>query len=78
MRTGRKFDIRSRIDLTLCDLSAKKTPKELRQLMFQMKDEVFGSSRGSYGCNTEALERILKEEFGNMTMEAVKYPRYCV
>ena len=77
-RTGRKFDIRSRIDLTLCDLSAKKTPKELRQLMFQMKDEVFGSSRGGYANNTEALERILKEEFGNMTMEAVKYPRYCV
>ena len=56
--------------------TAKKTLKELRQLMFQMKDEVFGSSHGSYGCNTEALERILKEVFGDMTMNCIKYPRY--
>ena len=55
--------------------TAKKTLKELRQLMFQMKDEVFGSSHGSYGCNTEALERILKDTFGDMTMNTIKYPR---
>ena len=56
--------------------TAKKTLKELRQLMFQMKDEVFGYSRGGYACNTEALERILKEVFGDMKMDDIKYPRY--
>ncbi|KAL5457028.1 hypothetical protein EMCRGX_G034263 [Ephydatia muelleri] len=64
--------------VALAIVYAKKTLKELRQLMFQMKDEVFGSSHGSYGCNTEALERILKDTFGNMTMNTIKYPRVMI
>ena len=37
-------------------------------LYFKLKDEVFGKSRASVAYNTEALERILKEELGDQRM----------
>lgn len=44
---------------------AKKSLQELKQLFFQLKDEVFGDSKMyGYGCNTSKLAEILKNYFG--------------
>ena len=56
---------------------AKKTLCQLRQLYFKLKDEVFSNDRIGFAYNTEALEKLLKEELGmDMTMNDVKFPRY--
>ena len=50
--------------------SAKKTLKEIRQLYFRLKDDVFASPRFGLSYNTEALERLLIDIFGTeMTLE---------
>ena len=61
--------------LVLC--AAKKSLSELRQLYFRMKDEIFGNARAGMAYNTEALEKILKDEMGEVSMNDVQYPR-CV
>ena len=45
----------------------------LRKLYFELKEKVFGSARFGYGCDTEALEQILKREFGEMKMEPLNH-----
>ena len=43
-----------------------------------MKDRVFGTDRFGFAYNTEALEKLLKEEFGtSMRLDSVVTPR-CV
>ena len=60
-----------------CYNVAKKTLSELRKLYFRMKDEVFGKSFVGVSYDTDSLEKILKEEFGEeMIMNDVTYPRY--
>ena len=52
--------------LTLYD-EGDKSVEEVRQLYFKMKSEVF--TGGSYGFNTDMLEKILQETFpSHMTM----------
>ena len=53
----------------------KKSLREIRQLYFRLKDEVFGSGRLGIGYNTKRLEEILKDEFGGMKMSDIQYPR---
>ena len=55
---------------------AKKSLKELRQLCFQLKDEVFGSPKFGIAYNTEALEELLKKSLGTeMKMSDVTHPK---
>lgn len=57
--------------------TANKSLAELRQLYFKMKDRVFGSDRFGFAYNTEALEKLLKEEFGtSMRLGSVTTPKY--
>ena len=56
---------------------AKKSLSQLRQLYFKMKDKVFGSDRFGFAYNTEALEKLLKDEFGSsMKLSDVDFPKY--
>lgn len=56
--------------------TAKKSLAELRQLYFRMKEKVFGSDRFGFAYNTEALEQILKQEFGTtMTLTDIEFPK---
>jgi predicted acylesterase/phospholipase RssA len=48
-------------------LYAKKSLREIRQLYFRLKDEVFASDRFGIACNTSALEKLLVELFGTET-----------
>lgn len=41
----------------------------MRKLYFEIKEKVFGRTRFGYGCDTKALEEVLKREFGDMKME---------
>ena len=55
---------------------AKKSLAQLRQLYFKMKDKVFGSDRLGFAYNTDALEKLLKQEFGtSMKLSDVNFPR---
>lgn len=57
--------------------TANKSLAELRQLYFKMKDRVFGSDRFGFGYNTEALEKLLKDEFGtSMRLDSITTPKY--
>ena len=50
--------------------TAKKSLKELRQLYYRLKDDVFASPRFGISYNTEALEKLLIDVFGTeMTLE---------
>jgi hypothetical protein len=54
--------------IALCLTYGEKSLEEVRHLYFKMKSEVF--TGGSYGFNTAALERLLKETFPpHMTMD---------
>ena len=58
---------------------ANKSLSELRQLYFKIKDRVFGSDRFGFAYNTEALEHLLKDEFGtSMRMDSVTTPKYAI
>lgn len=62
--------------LPLCP-AAKKTLTELRQLYFQLKEQIFAHDRYGFAYNTAALEEILKEAFGTeVKMSDVTFPRY--
>ena len=42
-----------------------------------MKDDIFGSGRLGCDYNTEELQKLLKEEFGeDMKLSDVEFPRY--
>ena len=64
-----------RLSKYLCGILGKKSLRELRQLYFRMKDEVFGRGRFGMAYNTDKLEEILKQEFGDIKMSDVQYPR---
>lgn len=36
----------------------------IRKLYFELKEEVFARARCGFGCDTDALEKLLKREFG--------------
>lgn len=49
----------------MCSSTAgKKSLASIRKLYFELKEEVFATARFGYGCDTNALERLLKREFG--------------
>ena len=52
----------------------------LRQLYFRLKEDVFAQGGIRYGYDTNALEKIIKDELGtDLNMNDVTYPRYvCV
>jgi calcium-independent phospholipase A2 len=51
---------------------------ELRQLYFQLRENVFAGGMLSVARRTEALEQILKEQFKNKKMCDVDYPKLVV
>ena len=56
---------------------AKKSMKELQQVGFRIRDEVFAKAKFQVGFNSSKLENIYRDAFGeDLTMDAVKYPRY--
>ena len=61
-----------------CSFSlAKKSLYQLKQLYFEMKEDVFGSgNKYGYGFNTRKMEEVLKRNFGSdMTMMSVLEPK---
>ena len=55
------------------------TCDELHQLYFEMKDRVFKKPSFGVMCNTEELERILKEKFGEeMKMDDRHKPKLVI
>lgn len=62
-------------DVAIC-FTAKRSLAQLRQLYFKMKDKVFGTDRLGFAYNTQALELLLKEEFGTtMIMTDIEFPK---
>ena len=56
--------------------TAKKSVKELRQLCFRMKDEVFANPTLGVVFDSEALEKMLIDALGtDMKMGEVKHPK---
>ena len=45
-------------------LIENKTLASIRKLYFELKEQVFATARLGYGCDTNALEKLLKREFG--------------
>ena len=55
------------------------TCDELHQLYFELKDRVFKKPSFGVMCNTEELERILKEKFGEeMRMDDRDKPKLVI
>lgn len=51
--------------------------KEIRQLYFKLKEEVFANPNFGIGFNTDALERLLLELPGaKMRMSEVRSPKW--
>ena len=49
----------------------------MQQVGFRIRDEVFAKAKFQVGFNASKLENIYRDTFGeDMTMDAVKYPRY--
>eukprot|EP00731_Ephydatia_muelleri_P026391 Em0018g491a len=58
---------------------AKKSMKELQQVGFRIRDEVFAKAKFQVGFNSSKLENIYRDAFGeDLTMDAVKYPRVLI
>lgn len=57
--------------------AAKKSLQELKQLFFQLKDDVFGTAKlAGFGCDCDKFDNILKTYFGEeMKMTDVSEPR---
>lgn len=56
---------------------AKKSLQELKQLFFQLKDDVFGTAKVSnFGCDGSKFSKILQSYFGEKKMTDVSEPRY--
>lgn len=55
---------------------ANKTIDELRQMTFQLKDNVFANPKFGLTYNAEALEKTLKEVVGTkIRMSDIKHPK---
>ena len=50
--------------------------KQIRQMFYTLKDNVFGKGTFGMAYNTAELTRMLKETYGDKTMSAETYPRY--
>ena len=60
-----------------CCCIAKKSLKELQQMCFKLKEEVFSKPRAGIAFNSKAMEKMVVDEFGvKMTMNDVKRPKY--
>ena len=58
---------------------ANKSLRELRQLYLKLKNEVFASPKFGVVFNTEALERLLKDTFGeDLKMKDVAHPKWAI
>lgn len=56
--------------------AGKKSLKELQQMCFKLKDEVFSKPRAGFAFNTKAMEKMILDQFGeHMTMNDVKRPK---
>ena len=55
--------------------AAKRSLAQMRQLYFKMKDKVFKNERLGFSYNTDALEAILQEEFGELKMSDRDFPQ---
>ena len=65
--------------LSMCFLLANLSLSEMRCLYFKLKDKVFSKLPvvGLPHSNTEELERILKDVFGeHRTLGSKQYPKY--
>ena len=51
---------------------------EVRQLYFQLREEVFAGGVLSITKRTDALENMLKTQFKNKRLKDVEYPKYVV
>ena len=56
---------------------AKKTLQDLKQLFFQLKDDVFATAKmGDYGCDSKKFSEVFKEYFGEeIRMHSVSEPK---
>ena len=55
---------------------AKKSLKELQQLVFKLKEDVFNKPRAGIAFNTKAMEKMITDEFGpDLTMNDIKRPK---
>lgn len=52
------------------------TLPELRQMYFRMREEVLCGGLMSTAKKTDALEHLLKSNFGNINMRDKEFPRY--
>eukprot|EP00731_Ephydatia_muelleri_P031640 Em0023g147a len=64
--------------IALAMVYAKRSLFEMRQLYFKLRREVFSHSRGGFGYDTDALERIFKEQFGTTLMSDVQHPKVLI
>lgn len=71
-----EFVLESHYHNILCPVAAKSTLREVRQLYFKLKEQIFGKSRAGMAYDTDALERLLRETFGGVVhMNDVKHPK---
>ena len=49
---------------------------EVRQLYFQLREEVFAGGVLSISKRTDALEKMLKTQFKDKRLKDVEYPKY--
>ena len=62
--------------LIFCAHAAKKSLKDLQQLCFKLKEDVFIKPRAGVAFNTKAMEKMIVDEFGyDMTMSDIKRPK---
>lgn len=56
--------------------TAKKSLKDLQQLCFKLKEDVFAKPRAGVAFNTKAMEQMIVDEFGyDMTMSSIRRPK---
>jgi len=55
--------------------AARRSLAQMRQLYFKMKDTVFKNERLGFSYDTDALEAILQEEFGELRMSDRDFPQ---
>ena len=54
---------------------AKLSLREIRQLFYKMKDDVFGRKFLSINSCTKELTEVFLNLFGTMTMDEVRFPK---
>ena len=64
------------LSLYLLSPTAKLPLSQVRQLYFRLKNKVFAKARFGVVYSADELEKILREVFGDMTMDQVLQPKY--